>query len=62
MKNWVNEFRDPAASFRGVPFWAWNAALEPDELRRQIGIMQKMGFGGFFMHSRVGLATPYLSE
>ena len=62
MKNWVNEFENPSASFRGVPFWAWNAELEPDELRRQIGVMQEMGFGGFFMHSRVGLATPYLSE
>ena len=62
MKNWIDEFKEPSASFRGVPFWAWNAALEPDELRHQIGIMQKMGFGGFFMHARVGLATPYLSE
>ena len=62
MKDWLKEFENPAASFRGVPFWAWNAELEPGELRRQIGIMQKMGFGGFFMHARVGLATPYLSE
>ncbi len=36
--------------------------MEPTELRRQIRIFHEMGLGGFFMHSRVGLNTPYLSE
>jgi len=36
--------------------------LAEDELRRQIRIFHRMGLGGAFMHSRVGLATPYLSE
>ena len=62
MKSWQKEFESPSPIFRGAPFWAWNAALEPEELRRQIGIMQDMGMGGFFMHSRVGMATPYLGE
>jgi arylsulfatase A-like enzyme len=31
-----------------------------DALIRQIYVMQEMGFGGFFMHSRTGLATEYL--
>ena len=62
MSNWQKNFENPPADFRGAPFWAWNAALEPEELRRQIGIMQDMGMGGFFMHSRVGMATPYLGE
>ena len=45
-----------------MPFWAWNNRLEKDELRRQIAIFREMGFGGFFMHSRVGLDVPYLQE
>lgn len=50
----------PHHRFRGAPFWSWNARLEPDELRRQIRVFKDMGFGGFFMHARVGLDTPYL--
>jgi hypothetical protein len=55
-------FASPGAAYRGKPFWAWNGKLTPEELRRQIREMHHMGLGGFFMHSRVGLATPYLSE
>lgn len=50
------------AEFRGVPFWAWNNRLEPEILREQIHAMHKMGFGGFFIHSRFGLKTPYLGR
>ncbi len=57
-----NEFKKPGSIYRGAPFWAWNGALDPDELRRQIRLMKQMGLGGFFMHSRVGLATSYLSD
>jgi hypothetical protein len=56
------EFAHPGSQYRGAPFWAWNGRLEPEELRRQVRLMQRMGLGGFFMHSRVGLATPYLGE
>ncbi|MFW5803058.1 MAG: glycosyl hydrolase [Verrucomicrobiota bacterium] len=58
----LDTFRNPGAEFRGAPFWAWNGKLNPEELRRQIRIMHRMGLGGFFMHSRVGLDTPYMSE
>jgi len=61
-KKLLNDFSDPGSEFRGAPFWAWNGKLEPEELRRQIRIMNRMGLGGFFMHSRVGLDTAYLSE
>ncbi len=57
-----DQFRDPPSEFRGKPFWAWNGRLEEDELRRQIRVFKRMGLGGAFMHSRVGLATPYLSD
>ena len=55
-------FRNPTSEYRGTPFWAWNDKLEKDELIRQIGELKEMGFGGFHMHSRSGMATHYLSE
>lgn len=56
------KFRSPSAEYRGKPFWAWNGKLEKSELLRQIHILREMGFGGFFMHSRTGLATEYLGD
>jgi len=58
----IETFKNPGNDYRGAPFWAWNGKLEPEELRRQIRIMHRMGLGGFFMHSRVGLDTAYLSK
>ncbi|HEY3379939.1 MAG TPA: glycosyl hydrolase [Armatimonadota bacterium] len=58
----LQHFATPGAAYRGKPFWAWNGALDPEELRRQIRLMHQMGLGGFFMHARVGLDTAYLSE
>ncbi|MCS7186105.1 MAG: glycosyl hydrolase [Armatimonadota bacterium] len=49
------------AWFRGAPFWSWNDKLEPEELRRQIREFHRQGLGGFFMHARIGLDTPYMS-
>lgn len=53
---------NPGNEYRGAPFWSWNGKLDPEELRWQIRALHTMGLGGFFMHSRVGLATPYLSK
>ena len=61
-KKLIKEFTNPGSEYRGAPFWAWNGKLEPEELRRQVRIMHQMGLGGFFMHSRVGLDTAYLSD
>ncbi|MBM4144385.1 MAG: hypothetical protein FJ225_12455 [Lentisphaerae bacterium] len=58
----MESFRNPGNEYRGAPFWAWNGRLETEELRRQVRVMRRMGLGGFFMHSRVGLDTPYLSK
>ena len=55
-------FKNPTSDFRGAPFWAWNCKLELDELKRQIEVLKKMGFGGGHMHVRTGMATTYLSE
>ncbi len=58
----LKEFKSPGSKYRGAPFWAWNGKLDPEELRRQVRVMHRMGLGGFFMHSRVGLDTAYLSD
>ncbi len=55
-------FADPPKEFRGAPFWSWNDRLGEEELRRQVRDMAEHGMGGFFMHSRSGLETPYLSR
>ena len=62
MKMMMKNFRSPGPEFRGAPFWAWNSRLDQEELVRQVRIFKEMGLGGFFMHSRVGLNTPYLSK
>lgn len=55
-------FRNPTCEYRGTPFWAWNCKLEKGMLERQIRYFKEMGFGGFHMHSRTGMGTPYLSD
>lgn len=55
-------FRNPTCEYRGTPFWAWNCKLEKGMLERQIQYFKEMGFGGFHMHSRTGMGTPYLSD
>ena len=55
-------FQNPTKEYRGAPFWAWNCKLTKERLQKQIGILRKMGFGGFHMHSRTGMATEYLSQ
>ena len=53
-------FQNPSAEYRGCPLWSWNNDLDPKQLLRQIDEFAEMGMGGFHMHSRVGLDTPYL--
>lgn len=48
--------------FKPVPFWSWNDELDEKELCDQIEWMNEKGIGGFFMHARGGLTTPYLGE
>ena len=55
-------FRNPTSEYRGTPFWAWNGKLDKDILLEQIDIMKKMGMGGFHMHVRTGMDSPYLNE
>ena len=58
----AGRFAQPGAAYRGKPFWSWNGELEKEALLRQVHVLKEMGFGGFFMHSRAGLATEYLGD
>ena len=55
-------FKNPTSEYRAAPFWAWNTELTTDLLEKEIEYMKEMGFGGFHMHPRVGMATEYLSD
>lgn len=55
-------FENPTKEYRGAPFWAWNGQLDKARLSRQIDCFRKMGFGGYHMHPRQGLAVEYLSD
>ena len=56
------DFRFVDKKYRPVPFWSWNERLRTEETRRQIGLMDDVGIGGFFMHARGGLQTEYMGE
>ena len=58
----IELFKNPTSEYRGTPFWAWNTELDKEELLWQIEQLKSMGFGGFHMHSRSGMATKYLSD
>lgn len=55
-------FLNPAAQYRGVPFWAWNCRVDEEKIVRDAAVFKKMGFGGANVHSRYGLENAYLSE
>ena len=55
------QFACPDSRFRGAPFWAWNCKLDSARMTKQIEYFKEMGLGGFHMHCRTGLDTPYMS-
>ena len=55
-------FKNPTSEYRGTPFWAWNCKMDAEMLGEQIDVLREMGFGGFHMHSRSGMAMPYLQK
>ena len=58
----IKLFENPTSEYRSAPFWGWNCELDEEELIRQIDIFKEMGFGGFHIHPRSGMATEYLGE
>ncbi|MBJ9987859.1 glycosyl hydrolase [Paenibacillus sp. S28] len=61
VKAW-EQLKNPPSRYRPVPLWSWNDKLDSSELIRQIEEMHQAGIGGFFMHARGGLQTPYMEE
>ena len=56
------DFKNVDKKYRPIPFWSWNEKLDTEETKRQIGIMDEAGIGGYFMHARGGLATEYMGD
>ncbi|MCC7358144.1 MAG: SCP2 sterol-binding domain-containing protein [Anaerolineales bacterium] len=56
------EFLNPSPQHRVTPFWGWNDQLREAEVARQIGEIGRGGWGGFFIHARDGLVTPFLGN
>lgn len=55
-------FQNPTAEYRATPFWAWNCKIDENMASEQIECFEKMGFGGFHMHSRTGMNMEYLGD
>ncbi len=55
-------FKNPTSEYRAAPFWAWNCRMTDEILTEQIPKLKEMGFGGFHMHSRTGMANEYMSD
>lgn len=45
-----------------VPFWSWNNRLDKTEIEKQIRRLYEGKYGGFVIHARAGLDTPYMGE
>lgn len=54
------DFKNIPKKYRPVPFWSWNERLNEEETKDQVKKMSIAGMGGFFMHARGGLQTPYM--
>ncbi len=56
------DFFDPPLSYRGAPFWAWNCAITDEDIDFMTDMFKQMGMGGAHLHSRTGMALPYLQD
>lgn len=61
ISTFISQIERLPAAYRSAPFWSWNDRLERQELERQIDDFQAHGIGGFIIHAREGLETPYMS-
>ncbi|HEX7072277.1 MAG TPA: glycosyl hydrolase [Rhodothermales bacterium] len=57
-----DNFRNPPLEMGIVPFWFWNGKLEHDELEWQLREYYDRGVRSLFIHGRMGLKVPYLSD
>ncbi len=62
LDNIKRQFAQPDNRFRFAPFWFLNHELTEAETRWQVREMNEHGVGGFILHARHGLITPYLGN
>ena len=62
LDNIKRQFAQPDNRFRFAPFWFLNHELTEAETRWQVREMNEHGVGGFILHARHGLITPYLGD
>ena len=55
-------FEKPTSEYRGAPFWSWNCKITKELIDHQLDVYKEMGIGGFMIHPRTGLETPYMGE
>lgn len=55
-------FSAPPPSYRAMPFWSWNDSITKEGALRQIDEFHNAGVGGFYVHARPGIWTPFLSD
>jgi len=58
----AGHFPVPPASHAPIPFWFLNADMDPDELERQLQLMEAIGIGTVVLHSRQGRTVEYFSD
>ncbi|WP_346857828.1 hypothetical protein [uncultured Draconibacterium sp.] len=56
------KFKNPTNEYRSFPFYSINDSLTENEIAEQIHGFKQAGFGGFYLHSRLGLITEFLSD
>ena len=57
-----SRFSNPPAAFRTMPFLVWNGEVTEADIDRHVDAFHEQGVGGFFIHPRPGLITPYMSD
>ena len=55
-------FQKPIGDYRPLAFWSLNYILEPQEVCRQIRAFHDAGWGGVYIHARIGLITTYMGK
>lgn len=55
-------FENPPSAYRGISFWAWNCAINHEDIDFMTNMFDEMGLGGGILHSRTGMSLPYLKE
>ncbi len=58
----IRNLLNPITEYAPVTFWSLNDKLNTEEMERQLLCFKEAGFGGVFLHSRVGLITLYMSD